>query len=123
MSIDSEALTHLIIQFVTDTPHVQGAALVTVDGLPIASHLPEPLTEPRVAAMTAAVLSVGDRIGQELYRGALQHLWIEGEQGYSLITLCAQKTLLLVLASADVKQGVLRLELDSLTQAITHQLN
>jgi len=43
---------------------------VSVDGLPIASALPQGVEEDRVSAMSAAMLSLGERIANELGRGA-----------------------------------------------------
>ena len=54
-----------------NSPDVEGAAVVSVDGLPLASLLPPGIEEERVAAMSAAMLSLGDRIASELGRGYL----------------------------------------------------
>ena len=45
-----------------DTPDVEATAVVSVDGLTIASSLPPGVEEDRVSAMSAAMLSLGDRI-------------------------------------------------------------
>jgi hypothetical protein len=111
MAINTTELNDLIRDFVTNTNHVQGAALVTVEGLPIAGILPKDLEESRAAAMAAAVVTLGDRIGQELQRGAVKQILLEGSQGYSILTLCGSEALFLVLASADIKQGIIMLEI------------
>ena len=122
MAIDTHQLNDLIQSFVTDTLHVQGAALVTAEGLPIVSTLPPGLEESRAAAMAAAVLGIGDRIGEELQRGATQHILLEGAQGYSILTFCTTETLFLVLASSEVKQGVLTLEIQRMIARIAQLL-
>ena len=111
MPIDTARLTEIVQTFVTETSYVQGAALVTPEGLPLAGKLPDGLEEPRAAAMAAAVVSIGDRIGEELQRGPVQYILLEGTQGYSILTLCGKEALFLVLASVEVKQGVLMLEI------------
>lgn len=111
MTIDTQQLYDVVQSFVTGTLHVQGAALVTSAGLPMVSTLPPGLEEARAAAMAAAVVGIGDRIGTELQRGAMQHILLEGAHGYSILTLCTPDTLFLVLASSEVKQGVLMLEI------------
>ncbi|MGB3297737.1 MAG: roadblock/LC7 domain-containing protein, partial [Phormidesmis sp.] len=88
MAINTAQLDEIVRSFVTNTSHVQGAAVVTPEGLPIASTLPEGLEETRAAAMAAAVMTIGDRIGDELQRGAMQHITLLGTQGYSILTLC-----------------------------------
>ncbi|MGB7250689.1 MAG: roadblock/LC7 domain-containing protein [Phormidesmis sp.] len=111
MAIDTARLNNIIRAFVTDTSHVQGAALVSPEGLSLAGSLPEELEESRAAAMTAAVIVIGDRIGDELRRGPTERVILEGLQGYSILTRCGSEALFLVLASLDVKQGILLIEI------------
>ncbi len=118
MAIDTAALSQTISVFVTRTSHVQGAALVTPAGLPIAATLPFGLEESRAAAMAAAAMTIGDRIGTELQRGPMQHILLEGTDGYSILTLCGPEALLLILASCEVKQGILMLEIRRLVTDI-----
>lgn len=120
MAIDTAALSQKISVFVTSTNHVQGAALVTPEGLPIAATLPVGLEETRAAAMAAAMMTIGDRIGTELQRGPMQHILLEGTRGYSILTLCGPEALLLILASREVKQGILMLEIRRLVTDITN---
>ena len=63
------------------TPDVEASAIVSVDGLIIASSLPGGVEEDRVSAMSAAMLSLGERIASELGRGILDQVYIRGEQG------------------------------------------
>ncbi|MCX6024891.1 MAG: roadblock/LC7 domain-containing protein [Chloroflexi bacterium] len=65
------------------TPDVEASAIVSVDGLIIASSLPAGVEEDRVSAMSAAMLSLGERISAELGRGRLDQVYIHGKQGYS----------------------------------------
>lgn len=104
-------LTEMVQKFVTATPDIQGAALVTPDGLSLASVLPTNMDEERTAAMSAAMLSLGERIGQELSRGIIDRIVVEGEKGYSVMVSCGYEAVLLVLASKEAKQGLLFLEI------------
>jgi hypothetical protein len=111
MAINSEKLGHILQNFVTTTADVEGAAMVTPDGLPLASSLPGGMDDERVSAMSAAMLSLGDRIGKELVRGEIDRIYVEGQQGFSILTSCGQDAVFLVLASKAAKQGVLMLEI------------
>ena len=53
------------------SPDTEASAVVSVDGLSIASALPQGVEEDRVSAMSAAMLSLGERIATELGRGTL----------------------------------------------------
>jgi len=62
------------------SPDIEASAIVSVDGLSIASALPQGVEEDRVSAMSAAMLSLGERIASELGRGTLEQVYIKGEK-------------------------------------------
>ncbi|MBD1867127.1 roadblock/LC7 domain-containing protein [Oculatella sp. FACHB-28] len=111
MAINTERLGLILQNFVSATSDVQGAALVTPDGLPLVANLPGAMDEERVSAMSAAMLSLGERIGKELARGTIDRLYVEGDEGFSILTSCGQDAVFLVLAGKTAKQGVLMLEI------------
>ena len=111
MPINSAKIASILQNFVTGTPDIQGAALVSPDGLPLATSLPGGMDEERVAAMSAAMLSLGERIGSELARGGIDRIYVEGNKGYGILTSCGADAVLLVLASESAKQGLLLLEI------------
>lgn len=97
--------------FVSGSAEVQGAMLASPDGLALASVLPVGMDDERTAAMSASMLSLGERIGRELARGAVDRIVVEGEKGYGVLVGCSDEAVLLVLASSVVKQGLLFLEI------------
>ena len=111
MAINSEKLGHVLKDFVSATGDVEGAAIVTPDGLPLATSLPSGMDDERVSAMSAAMLSLGERIGKELVRGIIDRIYVEGDQGLSILTSCGEDAVFLVLATKQAKQGLLMLEI------------
>ncbi len=111
MAIDIGKMKVILQNFVSGTNDVQGAALVTPDGLPLAATLPGGMDEERVSAMSAAMLSLGERIGGELARGEIDRIFVEGNTGYGILTSCSEDAVFLVLASQQAKQGLLMLEI------------
>lgn len=111
MAINTEKLGYVLQTFVTTTPDIQGALVVTPDGLPLSGYLPADMDEERVSAMSAAMLSLGERIGMELVRGTIDRIFLEGTEGFSVLTNCGEDAVFLVLASKAVKQGVLMVEI------------
>ena len=111
MAINAEKLGMVLQNFVSGTTDVQGAALVTPDGLPLAASLPGGMDEERVSAMSASMLSLVERIGMELARGTIDRIFVEGNKGFGILTGCGQDAVLLVLASESAKQGLLMLEI------------
>ena len=85
------------------TPDVEASAIVSVDGLIIASSLPAGVEEDRVSAMSAAMLSLGERIASELGRGILDQVYIRGEHGYVFLSAVGEEAVLTVLARKEAK--------------------
>ncbi|KAA3648815.1 MAG: hypothetical protein DWQ07_01060 [Chloroflexi bacterium] len=90
---------------------IVASAVVSVDGLIIASALPGDVEEDRVSAMSAAMLSLGERIAQELGRGSLDEVYIRGEEGYVVLTAIGQDAVLTALAREEAKLGLIFLEM------------
>jgi predicted regulator of Ras-like GTPase activity (Roadblock/LC7/MglB family) len=87
------------------------SSVVSVDGLTIASALPEDVEEDRVAAMSAAMLSLGERIAGELGRGDLDEVYIRGVDGFVLLTAVGEEAVLTALAREEAKLGMIFLEM------------
>jgi predicted regulator of Ras-like GTPase activity (Roadblock/LC7/MglB family) len=118
VAINIEKLNLVLQDFVSGTSDVQGVALVTPDGLPLTSTLPGVMDEERVSAMSAAMLSLGERIGQELARGIIERIYVEGDKGYGILISCGEDAVLLVLADQKAKQGLLMLEIKRIVSEI-----
>ncbi|WP_176453159.1 roadblock/LC7 domain-containing protein, partial [Pseudanabaena sp. SR411] len=67
---------------------------------------------------SAAMLSLGERIGQELARGDIERIFVEGDKGYGILTSCGDDAVLLVLADQKAKQGILMLEIKRIVSEI-----
>ncbi len=65
--------------------NIQAYALVSADWLLIASDLPEQVGEDRVSAMSAAMLSLGERISIELDWGELDQVIVRGKKGLVML--------------------------------------
>src|SRR5210317_2483145 len=93
------------------SPDIEASAIVSVDGLSIASALPQEIEEDRVSAMSAAMLSLGERIASELGRGILEQVYIRGENGYVLLTAVGEEAVLTVMARKEAKLGLILLDM------------
>jgi len=103
-------MTRLLKGLSTNTPDIEGAAIVDNDGLLIASALSQDVDEEAVAAMGAALLGIGERIVDELGRGSFQMVTIRGTEGYVVIVRCGEDAVLSVLTSARAKLGLVYLD-------------
>ncbi len=92
-------------------PDIEASAIVSVDGLIMASALQQGVEEDRVSAMSAAMLSLGERISGELGRGGLEQVYIKGNNGSILLTSVGVEAVLTALARQEAKLGLIFLEM------------
>jgi predicted regulator of Ras-like GTPase activity (Roadblock/LC7/MglB family) len=101
------------------SPDIEASAVVSVDGLTIASALPQGVEEDRVAAMSAAMLSLGERIASELGRGSLEQVYIKGINGYVVLMSVGEEAVLTALAREQAKLGLIFLDMRRATEALS----
>jgi len=90
---------------------IEASALVSVDGLRIASAFAQGVEDDRVSAMSAAMNSLGDRISSELERGLLDQVVIRGHGGYVVLMSVGSNAVLTVLTREGAKLGLVLLEM------------
>jgi len=110
MSEDDETLDDVLKNLLASIPEVQAAAIVSIEGLPIASALPQGIDETRIAAMTAAILSLGERAAQELNKGVLELVFVRGENGYIISMSAGATAVLTISTSKNIKLGLIFLD-------------
>lgn len=118
MSSRTERLTDALRAMQSSTADIEASAVVSVDGLIIASALPAGSEEDRVAAMSAAMLSLGERIAHELGRGQLEQVYVRGDKGYVILKSVGEEAVLTVLARANAKLGLIFLEMDRAVKSL-----
>jgi predicted regulator of Ras-like GTPase activity (Roadblock/LC7/MglB family) len=106
-----EDLNRTLRALQSGTPEIEAAAIISEDGLVIASALPQHIEEVRVAGMSATLLGLGTRAALELGRGGLEQVFIKGHEGYVIMSNATPGTLLLVLTSQEAKLGLIFLDM------------
>jgi predicted regulator of Ras-like GTPase activity (Roadblock/LC7/MglB family) len=109
--IRSEQMVNRLRSMQAAAPDIEASAIVSVDGLIMASALPAEVEEDRVSAMSAAMLSLGERIAEELGRGSLNQVFIKGSNGFIVLTSVGQEAVLTALARQNGKLGLVFLEM------------
>ncbi|MHA1684585.1 MAG: roadblock/LC7 domain-containing protein [Promethearchaeota archaeon] len=105
-----EQLEDILKNLTASIPEILSAAVVSVEGLPIASMLPQGIDDTRMAAMTAAMLSLGERAAIEMNKGSLEQILLRGENGYLIVMSGGPNAVLTVSATRDVKLGLIFLD-------------
>ncbi len=99
-------LRKILENLTTGIQEIEAAAIVSVEGLPIESILPNEVDEAKIAAMTAAILSLGERASMELNKGELEQVLVRGKNGFLAVQSAGFNACLTVSASADAKLGL-----------------
>lgn len=118
----TEMFQHVLEELVASSADMEACALISTDGLMIASALPAGMDEDRVGAMSAAMLTLGDRAARELARGALDRVMLLGEKGYVIMNACGPEAVLTVLAKQNAKLGLVFLDIKRATVELTKAL-
>lgn len=118
----STRLDRAIADLLGQAPEIEAAAVVSFDGLPMASALPVGMDEDRVAAMSAALLSLGERAAEGLGRGELSQVYIEGEHGTVFLVSADNEAVLVAVAAAGAKVGMMLYEVRRAAAAVADVL-
>ncbi len=119
VGVEPQTLSKLLKEFTMTVPEIEGAALVTDEGLPIVSVLPEGVDETKIAAMTAAILSLGEQTSKELGKGSLEQVYIKGKNGYIIAMDAGSNAVLAVIASSEAKLGLVLFRMEQLAEKIS----
>ncbi len=114
----ADMLTSILAELNGTSADIEASGVISTDGLMMAAVLPQTLDEDRVGAMSAAMLSLGDRTAQELARGELEQVLIKGSRGYVLMTHAGREAVLTVLAKPQAKLGLIFLDVKRAAESI-----
>ncbi|MDQ3646316.1 MAG: roadblock/LC7 domain-containing protein [Actinomycetota bacterium] len=107
----SQLLKDALNELIDVAPGVEAAAVVSSDGLPIASVLPSYVEEDRLAAMSAALLTLGERAASGLGKGGLGQVFVEGSNGHVVLMSAGEEAVLVAMTSTAAKVGLILFEM------------
>lgn len=107
----AERLASALHDFIRSSPDVQASAVVSYDGLAMASALPPDMDEDRLGAMSAALLSLGEQAAAGLGRGDLRQVFVEGEYGYVFLMSARDQAVLAAITAHTAKIGLMLFEM------------
>lgn len=119
MAMRAEQMQQVLKNLVSNTPDLEGSAIVSVDGLVLTSVLPAGTDEDRVSAMAAALLSLGERSSDELQRGTLEQVYVKGSKGYIILMQVGSEAVLEAIAGPGAKLGMVLLDMKRAAQELS----
>src|ERR687892_963621 len=119
----AELLAAGLDDFLAVSPDVEAAAVVSADGLPMASALPPYVEEDRLAAMSAALLTLGERAATGLGKGELAQVFVEADEGYVVLMSAGRSAVLVAVTSGTAKVGLVLFEMRKAAARVAEVMN
>ena len=92
-------------------PDIESSAVVRTDGLVMASALPNNADEGLIAAMSAALLNIGNRAVTELARGEMDKVIVSGTKGDIILRGVGSEAVLSAITKPGANLGLLLVEM------------
>jgi predicted regulator of Ras-like GTPase activity (Roadblock/LC7/MglB family) len=83
----------------------------------------ESINEGIISAMAAAIQAVADRAADELKRGQLRRILLEGHKGLMIMNQAGEHAILVTLVEKDASLGVIFMLIESCSRKIAKILN
>jgi hypothetical protein len=119
LTMRADILSSILSELNGSTADIEASAVLSTDGLIMASLLPAGMDEDRVGAMSAAMLSLGDRTSNELARGDLEQVLVKGARGYVLMAHAGAEAVLTVLCKPNARLGLIFLDVRRAAESIS----
>ncbi len=104
---DATEQLKMILRDLSSRSPILGAAIFSVEGLPLVSYFHAGIEEASIAAMVASIQSVGELAVKELRQGELKSIIIQGTLGTTVVISIPDSYLLAVTAPENVKLGLI----------------
>ena len=120
--LDSEftqaSLEVLLKELIRSVPGVKAAAIVSVEGLPVVSALPDNITEENIAETTTMLLSLAERAINAMNVGDLEQLNIQGSISNLTVLSAGKKNVLTVLTEKNANLGYVYMACEKICEKI-----
>lgn len=117
-----DSLNKVLKNLQSGSPGIEASALISEDGLIIASALPQDLDETRVGGMSATLLNLGTRAATELRRGDVRETIVRGQEGCAVMINAGRGAMLLVLAADSTPLGLIFFDMREALKSIRNIL-
>lgn len=106
-----EAIMQILREAEQSVDGVQGVAVVSTDGLPMASAVETKMGEAELAALASSMLSIGSTAMDNLKKGELDSIYVKCDKGYILLRYSGPLAVVLFITEENARLGPLLLEL------------
>jgi predicted regulator of Ras-like GTPase activity (Roadblock/LC7/MglB family) len=106
-----EAIMQILRDAEQSVDGIQGVAVASSDGLPMASAVDAKIGEAELAALASSLLSIGSTAINNLRKGELDSIYVKCEKGYILLRNSGPLAVVLFITETNARLGPLLLEL------------
>ena len=106
----ASALRSVLRELNGSSAEIEASACISSDGYTLASVMGEGVDPDRFGAMCASLLALAHRAAQEIQRGNLKLVLVDGEQGVMLLVQAGQDAILAVAAKPSMNLGKIILD-------------
>lgn len=103
---ETERIKQQLNDLKAEMPEIEGIAVLTKEGLPIASIF-STIDPAILSAITATLNNVSEKAMEELQKGLLETVIVQGEQGHLVVQGIGTSAIIAVLASKSAKPGLI----------------
>lgn len=121
MDTKKEKIENLLDEL-TASGDVDGAAVVTRDGLLIASQLSKSIDSETLAAMTATMTGAAETAMKELKKKEIERVIVESSDSKLITTGAGSETILVAMVSGKANLGLILLSMKKISKKIEEEV-
>lgn len=118
----ASALRSVLRELNASSTDIEASSCISGDGYSLAAVLGKGVDPDRFAAMCASLLALAHQAAQEIQRGNLKLVLVEGEQGVMLLVQAGPDNILAVAAKPGRNLGMIFLESKKIAQKLIQVL-
>ncbi|MFW9950985.1 MAG: roadblock/LC7 domain-containing protein [Candidatus Thorarchaeota archaeon] len=116
--MSEEQLIFLLEDLIENIDGTRSVAIVSSEGLIVHSILEDGISDIKMAAMTATILSVAERVLLEMKSGNLDLCIIQGDQGNFVVMAAGRDLMLAVCLDLDARMDIAFIEMRKTAEQI-----
>ena len=109
--MSEEQLIFLLEDLYENVEGVRSVAIVTTEGLIVHSILEDGISDIKIAAMTATILSVAERVLLEMKSGMLDICILQGDEGNFIVMAAGRELMLALCMDIDARMDIAFIEM------------
>lgn len=119
----TSALRSVLRELNATSTDIEASACISSDGLNLAAVLGEGVDPDRFGAMCASLLALAQRAAQEVQRGYLKLVLVEGEQGVMLLVQAGPDMILALAAKPSKNLGMIFMDAKKFAKKLLETLD